>query len=80
METHRARPKILITISIDRKTLDRSKFWKKQFLENQSKILQKLLKALNFMDEMHEYEMKCFSKTLVWNPVFLKLRFSNNSP
>ena len=42
--------------------------------------MQKLLKALNFMNKMHEYEMKCFSKTLVLNPVFPKLRFSINSP
>ena len=55
------------------------KFWKKYFFENQSKILQKLLKALNFMNKMHEYEMKYFSKTLVLNPVFPKLRCSNNS-
>ena len=29
---------------------------------------------------MHEYEMKCFSKTLVLNPVFLKLIFSSILP
>ena len=29
---------------------------------------------------MHEYEMKCFSKTKVLNPVFPKLRFSNILP
>ena len=29
---------------------------------------------------MHEYEMKCFSKTQVLNPVFPKLRFSNILP
>ena len=28
---------------------------------------------------MHEYEMKCFSKTFVLNPVFLKIKLSNNS-
>ena len=29
---------------------------------------------------MHEYEMKCFSKTQVLNLVFSKLRFSNILP
>ena len=58
---------------------DWSKFWKKQFFEKQSKIMQKLLKALNFMNHMHEYEMKCFSKTHVLNQVFQKLRFSSHS-
>ena len=61
-------------------TFCRSKFWEKQFFENQSKILQKLLKALNFINKMHEYEMKCFSKTLVLNPVFPKIRLLDNSP
>ena len=42
--------------------------------------MQKLLKALNFINKMHEYEMKCYSKTLVLNPVFPKLKFSINSP
>ena len=60
--------------------LDQSKLWKNQFFEKQSNFMQKLLKALNFMNKMNEYEMKCFSKTLVLNPVFPKLRFSNNSP
>ena len=41
--------------------------------------MQKLLKALNFMNHMHEYEMKCFSKTHVLNPIFPKLRFSIHS-
>ena len=42
--------------------------------------MQKLLKALNFINKMHEYEMKCFSKTLVLNPVFPKIRLLDNSP
>ena len=32
------------------------------------------------MNKMHEYEMKCFSKTQVLNPIFPKLRFSNSLP
>ena len=42
--------------------------------------MQKLLKALNFMNKMNEYEMQCFSKTVVLNPGFPRLRFSINSP
>ena len=30
--------------------------------------MQKLLKAQYFMNEMHEYEIKKFSKTLEFNP------------
>ena len=59
---------------------DRLKFWKNQFFEKQSKIMQKFLKALKFMNYMHEYEMKCFSKTQVVKPIFPKLRFSNILP
>ena len=58
---------------------DRLKFWKNQFFEKQSKIIQKLLKALKFMNYMHEYEMKWFSKTHILNLVFPKLRFSIHS-
>ena len=35
---------------------------------------------MNIMNKMHEYEMKCFSKTQVLNQVFPKLRFSNVLP
>ena len=47
-------------------SFDRSKIWKTQFFEKQSNFLQKLLKALNFTNKMHEYEMKFFSKNLFW--------------
>ena len=40
--------------------------------------MQKLLKAWYFMNRMHEYKMRCFSKTLVWNPDLLKIKFSIN--
>ena len=40
--------------------------------------MQKLLKAWYFMNRMHEYEMKYFSKTLVLNLDLLKIRFSIN--
>ena len=63
-----------------RNRFDQSKLWKKPNFEIQSNFMQKLLKALNFMYKMHEHEMKCFSKTLVLNPVFPILRFSINSP
>ena len=42
--------------------------------------MQTLLKTLNFMYKVHEYEMKCFSKTQDSKLVFLKLRFLNNLP
>ena len=38
--------------------------------------MQKLLKAQYFMNEMHEYEMKSFSKTLEFNPDLPKTSFS----
>ena len=77
IETDRGWPKFLITISIDRKIglIDRNS-WKNKFLKNQSNFVQKLLKALNLMKIMHEYEMKCFSKTQVLNPVLQTLIFS----
>ena len=73
--------KILIAISIGWKTLSIGRnYGKNSFLKIKAKYCRYSSKALNFMNKMHEYEMKCFSKTLVWNPVFPKLRFSNNSP
>ena len=40
--------------------------------------MQKLLKAQYFINEMHEYEIKSFSKTLEFNPDLPKTIFSNN--
>ena len=40
--------------------------------------MQKLLKAYSFMNEMHEYEIKNFSKTLEFNPDLPKTIFSIN--
>ena len=40
--------------------------------------MQKLLKAQCFMNEMHKYEIKSFSKTLEFNPYLPKTRFSIN--
>ena len=40
---------------------------KTKFFEKLQKIMQKLLKPRNFMNEMHENEFKCFSKTWVFN-------------
>ena len=39
--------------------------------------MQKLLKAHCFMNKMHEYEMKSFSKTLEFNPDLPKTSFFN---
>ena len=81
IEIDRDSPKILIAISIDQKT-----DWinwnsrKTEFLKKIIWFLKKLLKALNIRNKMHEYEMKCFSKTQVLNLVFPKLRFSNILP
>ena len=40
--------------------------------------MQKLLKVHCFMNKMHEYEIKSFSKTLEFNPDLPKTRFSTN--
>ena len=40
--------------------------------------MQKLLKEWYFINRMHEYEMKCFSKTLVLNPNLPKIKFLIN--
>jgi len=40
--------------------------------------MQKLLKAQYFMNEMHEYEIKSFSKTLEFNPDLPKTSFFFN--
>ena len=55
--------------SIDQKThsIDRSKFWKFEFLKNRRRLYRKQLNPSNFMNEMHENEFKCFSKTWVFN-------------
>ena len=73
------KPKIFIAISIDQETgsIDR-KSGKIIFLKKQSILMQKLLKAHCIMNKMHEYEMKSFSKTLVFNPDLPKSRFSIN--
>ena len=42
--------------------------------------MQKLLKAHCFMNKMHEYEIKSFSKTLEFNPDLPKTRLSINFP
>ena len=58
---------------------NRSKFWKNQFFEKHNIIMQKLLKALNFMEKKKKsmsMRWNAFSKTLVLNPIFPKLRFS----
>ena len=51
---------------------------KNQFFEKQSILIQKLLKVQCFMNKMHKYEMKIFSKTLEFNPDLPKTRFSIN--
>ena len=82
IETDRDLQTFLITISIGQKTISIGRNSGKIsffFFEIQRKIMQKLLKALNFMNHMREYEMKCFSKKHVLNPISQKLRFSIHS-
>ena len=59
------------------------KFWKKQIFEKKINFVQKLLKALNFMNKIHEYEMKYFSKNASFEPSFPRIKifkpFSLNS-
>ena len=50
------------------------------FLKKQSNLMQKLLKAQYFMKEMHEYEMKSFSKTLEFNPDLQNQDFQSICP
>ena len=54
-------------------------------LENQNfrennLIFENTPQSIEYKKKMHEYEMKCFSKTQVLNPVFPKLRFSHILP
>ena len=71
--------KIFIAISIGQETdsIDQ-KSRKKRFLKNRAILCRKLLKAQYFMNEMHEYEIKSFSKTLEFNPDLPKTSFSTN--
>ena len=80
IETDRDLQTFFIAILISRRTISIGRnSGKISFLKKQSKIMQKHFKALNFMNHMHEYEIKYFSKTHVLNPVFPKLRFSIHS-
>ena len=65
---------------------DQSKLWKNKIFEKHSIFTQKLLKALNYIKHMHEYEMKCVSKThfkpsspkiKIFNPFSLDSQTSN---
>ena len=65
--------------SISRKThsIDRN-FGKIEFLKNSKIFIHKTLKPIDFMNEMHEYEFKSFSKTLAFNPELPKTRLWHN--
>ena len=81
IETNRGSLKFLIAISIDQKTtsIDRNAR-KNTFLKNTANFVQKLLKALNFMNKMHEYEMKYFVKNTSFKPRFPKIKIFKHSP
>ena len=51
---------------------------KNQLFEKQNNLMQKFLKAQYFMNEMHEHEIKSFSKTLDFNLDFPKTIFLIN--
>ena len=46
---------------------NKTKQKQKQIFEKHSNFMQKLHKAWYFMNSMHEYDMKWFSKTLILN-------------
>ena len=73
--------KFLIAFSISQKTA--SIDWKSEslkILKNKGSFMQKPLKPLYFMNEMHEYEFKSFAKKLEFNPDLPKTRFSHFCP
>ena len=62
------------TSSIDQKS------GKIEFLKNNKSFMQKTLKPTYFMNEMHEYEFKSFSKTLEFNPDLSKQDYDTFCP
>ena len=76
IETDRCSQKILKEISIDQKTYwINQKSGKTSFQKKITSFLKTLLKALNIRNKMHKYEMKCFSKLMIFKQPPLK--FSN---
>ena len=69
--------KICLNFDRSRNIFNRLKIQKTQFIEKQRNFLQKLLKVLNFMNKMHEYEMKCFLKNTCIEPRFPKNKMFN---
>ena len=51
-----------------------------KFFEEQSNLMQKLLKVQYFMNEVHEYEIKSFKKNLNSTQNLPKTSFSTNCP
>ena len=58
-------------------SFDQLKILKFQTFEKQSSFMQKLLKPQYFMNEMHECELKSFSKTLEFNLDLPKTKIFN---
>ena len=50
------------------------------FFKKQSNLMQKLLKAQYFMNEMHEYEIKSFKKNLNSTQIFQNQDFQSICP
>ena len=73
--------KFLIAILIDWKiALINPNSGKNTFLKNTANFVQKLLKVLNFMNKIHEYEMKCFFKNTSFKFSFPKIKIFKHSP
>ena len=73
IETDRGWPKFLITISINRNS------GKKNLKKKKKKPVLCRNSLKHWKNKMHKYEVKCFSKTQVLNPISQNLRFSIHS-
>ena len=82
IESGKLKPKILIAISIDRKTgsFNRSKVWKNQIFEKRSTLMQKLLKAHYFKKKGMSMRWKVFQKHLNLIQIFQNQDFQKICP
>ena len=77
IETDRGWPKFLIAILIDRKRILIDPNFGKNNFRKKNKLVYCRNSSMHWKNKMHEYEMKCFSKTQVLNPVFPKFQIFN---
>ena len=78
IELGRFKPKFLSHFQSVKRQIQSIKNLKTQIFEKQSILMQKLLKAYCFINKMHEYEIKSFSKIVEFNPDLPKTSFSTN--